>query len=75
MTFEEYAQKHLGDAGLSFNGIELVRMGWNARGRFGSDSEKPDNSDHVADVSKMVDRDGSAKSDRTPNWSGHHRTN
>ena len=36
MTFEEYAQKHLGTAGLSFEGIELVRMGWNARGSHGN---------------------------------------
>ncbi|MEC8823471.1 MAG: hypothetical protein VX673_05815 [Pseudomonadota bacterium] len=35
MTFEEYAQKHLGTAGLSFEGIELVRMGWNARASHG----------------------------------------
>ncbi|MBY6102342.1 hypothetical protein [Marinobacter nauticus] len=36
MTFEEYAQKHLGTAGLSFEGIELVRMGWNARASHGN---------------------------------------
>lgn len=36
MTFEEYAQTHLGTAGLSFEGIELVRMGWNARGSHGN---------------------------------------
>lgn len=36
MTFEEYAQKHLGTAGLSFESIELVRMGWNARGSHGN---------------------------------------
>ncbi|MGP9834252.1 hypothetical protein [Marinobacter sp. NSM] len=36
MTFEEYAQKHLGTAGLSFAGIELVRMGWNARASHGN---------------------------------------
>lgn len=36
MTFEEYAQKHLGDAGLSYSAIELVRMGWNARGSYGN---------------------------------------
>jgi hypothetical protein len=39
MTFEEYAQKHLGTAGLSFEGIELVRMGWNARGTCGDANE------------------------------------
>lgn len=42
MTFEEYAQKHLGTAWLSFEGIELVRMGWNAR------------ADHFRDATKMV---------------------
>ena len=36
MTFEEYAQKHLGTAGLSFSAMELVRMGWNARGSHGN---------------------------------------
>lgn len=36
MTFEEYAQKHLGTAGLSYSAIELVRMGWNARGSHGN---------------------------------------
>ena len=36
MTFEEYAQKHLGDAGYSFSAMELVRMGWNARGSYGN---------------------------------------
>jgi|SRR5690554_743333 len=44
MTFDEYAQKHLGTAGLSFSAMELVRMGWNARGEHGSSPEKPDNS-------------------------------
>jgi hypothetical protein len=36
VTFEEYAQKHLGTAGLSFSAMELVRMGWNARGSHGN---------------------------------------
>ena len=39
MTFEEYAQKHLGDAGYSFSAMELVRMGWNARGTYGDTDE------------------------------------
>lgn len=57
MTFEEYAQKHLGSAGLSYTAMEMVRMGWNARGNHCSFPEKPDNSDHIADDRKMVKGD------------------
>ncbi len=57
MTFEEYAQKHLGTAGLSYSAIELVRMGWNARGSHGGCPEKPDNSVHIPDATKMVQGD------------------
>ena len=57
MTFEEYAQKHLGTAGLSFEGIELVRMGWNARACHGNCQGILDASDHFCDATKMVKGD------------------
>lgn len=57
MTFEEYAQKHLGTAGLSFEGIELVRMGWNARGSYGNCQGILDTSDHIPDATKMIQGD------------------
>lgn len=54
MTFEEYAQKHLGTAGLSFSAMELVRMGWNARASHGNCQGILDTSDHIPDATKMV---------------------
>ena len=64
MTFEEYAQNHLGTAGLSFSAMELVRMGWNARGEYGEQTEELaiacaycGGADHIADASEMVQGD------------------
>jgi len=57
VTFEEYAQKHLGTSGLSFSAMELVRMGWNARGSHGNPQGILDGSDHIAEASKMVKGD------------------
>ena len=57
MTFEEYAQKHLGTAGLSYGAIELVRMGWNARGSYGNPQGTLDGSDHLAEARNMVKGD------------------
>lgn len=37
MTFEDYAKEHLDRANLSHKGLELVRMGWNAKGSYGDD--------------------------------------
>lgn len=35
MTFEDYVKEHLERANLSHKALELVRMGWNAKGEFG----------------------------------------
>ena len=46
MTFEEYVQRQLGEAGYSFEDME--------HREFGSCPEFPDSSDHVADAGEMV---------------------
>lgn len=38
MTFEDYVREHLDRANPSHKGLELVRMGWNARGKYGQDA-------------------------------------
>jgi hypothetical protein len=35
ITFEEYVQKHLAEAGYSFEDMELVGLGWMAKEKFG----------------------------------------
>jgi len=45
MTFEEYVQKHLGEAGFRFEEIELVGLGWAAHRDHSSCSENPNSSD------------------------------
>lgn len=35
MTFEQYVSEHLTSANLTHKALELVRMGWNARGKYG----------------------------------------
>lgn len=53
MTFEDYVREHLDRANLSHKGLELVRMGWNARGEYG---DLPEGGEAVGWVRPSIDK-------------------
>lgn len=73
MTFEEYAQQHLADAGLSSQGIEWVRMGWNARGSFGDMQGLKSNQQGILDSSDHVTGNAVAMGDTADAYGAMYR--
>jgi hypothetical protein len=67
MTFEEYVQKHLGEAGFRFEEIELVGLGWEAHRDHSSCSEIPNSSD-PASCPEIPDSCGHAIADGAEVW-------
>ena len=59
MTFEEYVQKHLGEAGFRFEEIELVGLGWAAHRDHSSCSEIPNSSGHAKEAKGRIEGDKS----------------
>jgi hypothetical protein len=58
ITFEEYVQKHLAEAGYSFEDMELVGIGWMAKEKFGQcfpDSTKTEIASLAYKDSKVFD--------------------